>query len=132
MLLAASDEDTPAKPSRRLMFNFIADVVEDVLPSTVKIELKQHGMFGSGSVSNGSGFIISSDGLIITNAHVIRDKSSSPIVELQGGRIFTGKVLKIDKFIDLAIIKIDCVRSKFLSQVKNITIFSIYYDFRII
>lgn len=111
MLLAASDEDPPAKQSRRLMFNFIADVVQDVLPSTVKIELKQHRMFGSGSVSNGSGFIISSDGLIITNAHVIRDKSSSPIVELNGGKTYKGKVLKIDKFLDLALIKIDCVRT---------------------
>jgi S1-C subfamily serine protease len=115
MLFAHEDQTKP--PNRRMMFNFIADVVEDVLPSTVKIELKQHGMFGSGSISNGSGFIISSDGLIITNAHVIRDQSSNPIVELHGGRTFKSKVIKIDKFLDLALIKIECVRAFLLPSI---------------
>lgn len=54
----------------------------------------------------GSGFIISSDGLIMTNAHVVED-SDELIVRLTDKREFKGKVLGSDKKTDIAIVKID-------------------------
>lgn len=109
-LLAKENEDDVPKNSRRVKFNFIADVVEEVLPSIVQIEIKQSGIFGLGqTLSNGSGFIISNDGIIITNAHVVRDKLTDLNVKLHGERSFKGKVIKIDDKLDLAVIKIDCV-----------------------
>lgn len=62
--------------SRRKCFNFIADVVESVGNSVVCIEIKDNTMIdwitGKPEVrSNGSGFIISENGLILTNAHVV-------------------------------------------------------------
>jgi len=54
----------------------------------------------------GSGFIISSDGIIMTNAHVVED-SDELIVRLTDKREFSGKVLGSDKKTDIAIVKID-------------------------
>jgi S1-C subfamily serine protease len=54
---------------------------------------------------NGTGFAISSDGLLITCAHVV-DEVESIEVEMNG-RNYIAKVLHIDPAIDLAVIKID-------------------------
>lgn len=54
----------------------------------------------------GSGFIISSDGLILTNAHVVRE-AKDVTVKLSDRREFNAKVLGIDPTTDVAVIKID-------------------------
>lgn len=54
----------------------------------------------------GSGFIISQDGLIMTNAHVVED-ADEIIVRLTDKREFKGKVLGTDKQTDIAVVKID-------------------------
>lgn len=54
----------------------------------------------------GSGFIISSDGLVMTNAHVVAD-ADELIVRLTDKREFKGKVLGSDTQTDIAIVKID-------------------------
>ncbi len=54
----------------------------------------------------GSGFIISSDGLILTNAHVVRD-AKDVTVKLSDRREFTAKVLGTDAATDIAVLRID-------------------------
>ena len=54
----------------------------------------------------GSGFIISPDGLILTNAHVV-DGAQEVVVKLTDRREFKAKVLGIDKQSDIAVIRID-------------------------
>jgi S1-C subfamily serine protease len=54
----------------------------------------------------GSGFIIDSDGLILTNAHVVSGVDKVTIA-LKDGRTFAGKVRGIDELSDLAVVKID-------------------------
>ena len=54
----------------------------------------------------GSGFIISSDGLIMTNAHVV-EGADRILVRLTDKREFEGKVLGTDKQTDIAVVKID-------------------------
>jgi len=54
----------------------------------------------------GSGFIISSDGVILTNAHVVRD-AQEVIVKLTDRREFKAKVLGSDPQTDVAVLKID-------------------------
>ena len=54
----------------------------------------------------GSGFIINADGIIITNAHVVKgaDKVS---VTLKDNRVLEGKVLGIDTVTDVAVVKVN-------------------------
>ena len=56
--------------------------------------------------SLGSGFIIGSDGAILTNAHVV-DNAKKILVKLSDKREFEGKLLGKDPKTDIAIIKID-------------------------
>jgi serine protease Do len=54
----------------------------------------------------GSGFIVSPDGYIVTNAHVV-DGAKEVTVRLTDRREFTAKVIGADKRTDIALIKID-------------------------
>lgn len=54
----------------------------------------------------GSGFLISADGYLLTNAHVV-DHAKSVTVKLTDKREFTGKVIGLDKATDVALVKID-------------------------
>ena len=54
----------------------------------------------------GSGFIVSPDGYIVTNAHVV-DGASEVIVKLTDRREYTAKVVGTDKRTDIAVVKID-------------------------
>jgi serine protease Do len=54
----------------------------------------------------GSGFIVSPDGYIVTNAHVV-DGASEVVVKLTDRREFTAKVVGADKRTDIALVKID-------------------------
>lgn len=54
----------------------------------------------------GSGFIISEDGYILTNNHVVGD-ADRLIVKLLDGRKFKAKIIGSDKHSDIAVIKID-------------------------
>jgi Do/DeqQ family serine protease len=54
----------------------------------------------------GSGFIIRSDGLILTNAHVVSG-ADTVTVKLTDGREFKGKVMGADTLTDVAVVKID-------------------------
>ena len=54
----------------------------------------------------GSGFIISADGTILTNAHVV-DDADRVTVRLKDGRQFDGEVRGVDEVTDLAVVKIN-------------------------
>ena len=56
--------------------------------------------------SLGSGVILSSDGYILTNQHVVGDYSLRVTIELYDGRKFMAKLIGIDKGTDLAVLKI--------------------------
>ena len=54
----------------------------------------------------GSGFIVSADGIILTNAHVVKD-AKEVTVKLTDRREFRAKVLGSDTKTDIAVLKID-------------------------
>lgn len=60
------------------------------------------------SQSLGSGFIISADGYILTNAHVV-DRADKITVRLSDKREFKAKVIGADKRTDVALLKIEAV-----------------------
>ena len=103
-----------SKKGNRQKFNFIADVVEVCSSAVVYIEIKDTRRYDYMTrqpitASNGSGFIVEKDGLILTNAHVVINKPHTVVnVKLQDGRTFIGSVEDIDPISDLATVRIQC------------------------
>ncbi|MBO3460042.1 trypsin-like peptidase domain-containing protein [Aetokthonos hydrillicola Thurmond2011] len=108
--------------------NFVTRIVKQVGPAVVRIDSSRtvktnipeefrdpffQRFFGSALPSPrnrverglGSGFIISSDGRILTNAHVV-DGADTVKVTLTGGKTYQGKVLGKDELTDVAVVKI--------------------------
>ena len=83
----------------------IAGIAARVLPSVVSISTESFS--GSGT---GSGFVIRSDGYILTNNHVINDVVNGQgklTVTLNNGKKLSGTVLGADAAYDLAVVKIN-------------------------
>jgi len=57
-------------------------------------------------IGAGSGFIISADGLVLTNKHVVSDNTAEYTIFTNDGQKYTAKVLALDPVQDLAVIKI--------------------------
>jgi serine protease Do len=65
----------------------------------------QIGLFGVPTGGIGSGFIIDSNGLILTNAHVV-EGATSLTVALEDGRELDARVVASDTNLDLAVVKV--------------------------
>ncbi|XP_064568125.1 serine protease HTRA2, mitochondrial isoform X2 [Zonotrichia leucophrys gambelii] len=108
-LSAAVPAPPPAPPptSPRAAFNFIADVVEKTAPALVYVEIVgRHPFLGREvPISNGSGFVVSPDGLIVTNAHVVANRRRVR-VKLASGDMYDAVVQDVDQVADIATIKI--------------------------
>lgn len=90
--------------------NFIAAAVDRTGPAVVRINssrtLRNRSLQRGRAVQGtGSGFVIKSDGLVLTNAHVVNG-ADTVTVTLKDGRNFTGKVLGEDELTDVAVVKI--------------------------
>ncbi|XP_069000547.1 serine protease HTRA1A-like [Embiotoca jacksoni] len=94
--------------SLRHKYNFIADVVERIAPAVVHIELYRKMTYSKRevAVASGSGFVVSEDGQIVTNAHVVANKHRVK-VELKSGASYDAKIKDVDEKSDIALIKID-------------------------
>jgi Do/DeqQ family serine protease len=109
--------------------NFVTQVVQKVGPAVVRINSSRtvksqlpeefndpffRRFFGSRlpqggnrvERGSGSGFIISADGRILTNAHVV-EGADTVSVTLKDGRTFQGKVVGTDELTDVAVVKIE-------------------------
>ncbi|HEU4543635.1 MAG TPA: trypsin-like peptidase domain-containing protein [Jiangellaceae bacterium] len=96
-----NDEDTPADQTSAASLDSVEGVAEQVLPSVVSIS------FGAGG---GSGVIISSDGQILTNNHVVEAAGGGEIVvTFQDGSTATAEVIGTDPMTDLAVIQAEGV-----------------------
>ncbi len=79
-------------------------VLAAVAPTVVQIEVSsEDGIFGGGQ---GTGFIISSDGQVVTNAHVVEDAASINVM-LSDGTVRIAELVQQDPTRDLAVLKID-------------------------
>lgn len=62
---------------------------------------------GKREVGGGSGFIVSADGYIMTNKHVVEDTEAEYSVLTNDGKRYAAKVIAVDPSNDLAVVKID-------------------------
>lgn len=56
-------------------------------------------------IGGGSGFIVSEDGLVLTNKHVVSDEKADYTVVMSEGKEYAGKVVSRDPFADLAVVQ---------------------------
>ena len=82
-----------------------AENVQSTVGITTSITTNYFG-FQTTSAASGSGFIISTDGYILTNHHVIED-ASSITVSLYDGRSYEAALIGYDKSNDIAVLKIE-------------------------
>lgn len=82
----------------------ITAVAASALPSVVTIEVA-----GSTGAGSGSGVIISADGHVMTNAHVVSLGAQEPAIRItmSDGRLFSATVVGRDVLSDIAVLKID-------------------------
>ncbi|MEI6344717.1 MAG: trypsin-like peptidase domain-containing protein [Verrucomicrobiota bacterium] len=110
-----------ASPSLKAMDDEFTQLVEHVIPSVVSITtttapdrealVRQFfGLGGGGGVSKsskmGSGMIVSSDGHIVTNWHVING-ASQIAVQMSDGRTLPASIAGVDQRSDIAVLKIN-------------------------
>ena len=127
-------ESLYAAPGELFGTSLIADISENVSPSVVAIEsihyVRTRTLYGSGDPffdrffshlfdddfrgsnnvipqkGSGSGVIISEDGYLLTNEHVV-SSADEILVKFGDGRSFKAKIVGKDKTSDLAVLKID-------------------------
>ncbi|MGH6848677.1 MAG: S1C family serine protease, partial [Methylocella sp.] len=83
--------------------NAVTKIVERVGPSVVRLDIR-HG--DRARVGSGSGVIVSPDGLILTNSHVVQGAKRAEVMTLDG-RSYSGRVLGDDPDTDLALVRVD-------------------------
>ena len=83
----------------------VISVTDKVSPSVVNIKVHKKTRSRFGSSAGGSGFLISPEGFIVTNNHVVEDSENLEI-ELQDGRSFRADMVGLDPYTDLAVLKI--------------------------
>ncbi|MDP2641487.1 MAG: trypsin-like peptidase domain-containing protein [Candidatus Yanofskybacteria bacterium] len=81
-------------------------VYERVLGESFELQLRQIGTERQ-EIGGGTGFIVSEEGLLLTNKHVVRDEDASYTVYTTDGHSYVASVLARDPFQDLAVLKIE-------------------------
>ncbi len=96
-------------------YSGVQAVAEAVMPSVVGVRTVEsvRGFWQDREVEGvGTGTIVSSDGLILTNQHVVSSNPKSITVTLLDGSEYSARVLFSDETMDLAVIKIDATGLK--------------------
>ncbi|AIE73905.1 Protease Do [Synechocystis sp. PCC 6714] len=119
----------PRSPQDDGELNFIARAVQKIGPAVVRIDAERvtntennpiqdqpffRRFFGEEMPPNpdpreqgtGSGFILSANGEVLTNAHVV-EGASTVKVTLKDGSVLEGKVVGIDTMTDVAVVKVE-------------------------
>jgi 2-alkenal reductase len=107
------DDDDDSNSQTESAFTSYADLVEAVNPAVVTVLNEQTfgGLFGSGGstdpqpVGSGTGFIISDDGYIVTNNHVVEGSDELSVIYYDGSEA-PAELIGSDPMTDLAVIQV--------------------------
>ena len=112
--LGIKDLTLPTTKTEKLVLeesSAVSDAVKKVSPAVVSISSKQNitDVFGRTleQTGGGTGFIITSDGLIATNKHVVSDANAKYTVYTSDGKEYEAKVKALDSLNDFAVLKIE-------------------------
>ena len=83
------------------IYRSVAEIVKRIVDGLVQIVTDSGG---------GSGFVVSADGLIVTNAHVVGREAMVTVHIVNSGSL-TGQVLGRDEALDLAVVKVEPART---------------------
>lgn len=102
-------------PSAEGLPKSLADLIEHVSPAVVNIRVVTGGAAAGSPTQDstegqGSGFIVSADGKVVTNYHVI-EGGDKITVDFANGEEFTARVIGTDRETDLAMLQIQDQRS---------------------
>lgn len=110
--LPQGDDANPVRTERLVLqeSSAVIDTVKQVSPAVVSISTSRNVRDFFGDLitrqGGGTGFIITADGLVVTNKHVVDDPAADYTVFLADGRNFTPEIIAKDPFQDLAILRI--------------------------
>jgi S1-C subfamily serine protease len=91
----------------------IVTVAASVSQSVVKIKILQSSNRGYITVGSGSGFVVSEDGYIVTNNHVV-EKADQLLVSFKNGEEYDAQLIGTDNISDIALLKIDETELQYL------------------
>jgi len=134
-LLNAAESDAPSPTSKEVeaepgqddsvlldaYSRTVVSAVARVSPAVVNIDVKQRINIQRGTrelSGNGSGFIITPDGFILTNSHVVH-AANSITVNLPDGREYPALLAGDDPDTDLAVIRIDAPQLSYVIAIGN-------------
>ncbi|MBA8826825.1 putative serine protease PepD [Saccharopolyspora lacisalsi] len=101
--VTALDQPKPARNTSAAPQGSVQSVADKVLPSVVQIQVRT-----AQGVGSGSGIVLSEDGYILTNNHVVENGESGQIVgRLSDGRVVPLRVVGTAPWSDVAVVKAD-------------------------
>jgi S1-C subfamily serine protease len=103
-----NEPDRQASPADGLdaLSQGIADVVDRVGPAVVRVETARNGRNSGGL---GSGVIISPDGLVLTNSHVVHGHREAQLTDSEG-HVLEARLIGEDRDTDLALLRVTAAR----------------------
>jgi serine protease Do len=106
-IIEAPESNTAARPASVIQSpGDIQAILAKVKPAVVRINVTINNSASGSGEGVGTGFIIGSDGVVVTNAHVVED-ADRVTVQLDNGREVPGRVIGAAAQFDLAVVKID-------------------------
>ncbi len=108
-----------------LIENRIYQIADEIVPLVVHIEVIQKYLGTRKRKVSGSGLIVSRDGYILTNNHVVEDATNIEVTLYKDRKKYTAKLIGKDELTDIAVIKIN------LDKKINVPKFGKYKDVRV-
>src|SRR5262249_19593959 len=91
----------------------LVNIYQRVNPSVVNIEVAFKGNNDGSIDASGSGFVIDTDGHILTNAHVLQD-AKEIYVTFSDGYVTQGKQIGVDDYADLGVLQVNVASSRLI------------------